>query len=114
MEIPLGLPARIARAGHSPSYLVSLYITFREVEMFRLTSKASAKAWEASRLRCSNPVCDVLRRGTPNPAGSLGSVFAPHILDTNEAKEKDSDSVRRDASDSWRLDAAGTRVSAET
>jgi hypothetical protein len=42
----------------------------------------------------------------PNPAGSLGSVFAPHILDTNEAKEKDSDSLRRDASGSWRLDAA--------
>jgi hypothetical protein len=42
----------------------------------------------------------------PNPAGSLGSVFAPHILDTNEAKEKDCDSLRRDASGSWRLDAA--------
>jgi len=44
----------------------------------------------------------------PNPAGSLGSVFAPHILDTNETKEKDSDSLRRDASVFWRLDAAGT------
>jgi hypothetical protein len=47
----------------------------------------------------------------PNPAGSLGSVFALHILDTNEAKEKHSDSLRRDTSG---LDAAGTRTSAET
>ena len=28
----------------------------------------------------------------------MGSVFAPHILDTNEAKEKDSDSRQEDVS----------------
>jgi len=40
--------------------------------------------------------CDVPGRSRPRPPPGLGSVLAPHILDTNEVKEKDSDSLKRD------------------
>ena len=36
--------------------------------------------------------------GYAQPSQFSGSVFAPHILDTNEAKEKDSDWPKRDVS----------------